>query len=366
MKDARFNRITLLAVAMVVTLTCVVAGQAQDPDNTGFDLRPGAKGAFVTLPPHYRPDLGPGRNDHTASSLPTWSSSFTAQNETWNFTMVGADPSSANATTTVPTFIIPVKLVYGPGNGNMAFDPKHALSNGRTVVQNVVASPVIETGIDFVQGGVDLGTTQYADAFQRGNFWDDVQSNPGYHLLLGKPTLLPEVVLTVPAADGMVTNEFGVTVGLTDIFWLDSKLQTAISHYTQIQPNALPIFLTYDVYLTEFGACCIGGYHSNLTPANQTYAYTTYLDHTGVFSEDTAALSHEVAEWIDDPFVTNNSPCGLLEVGDPLDQHDYPYTLHGFTYHLQDLVFLDWFSGDNRQPVNNWFSFQNELTRQCF
>ena len=47
-------------------------------------------------------------------------------------------------------------------------------------------------------------------------------------------------------------------------------------------------------------------------------------------------------------------------------QHDYAYALHGFTYHLQDLAFLDWFSGDSSQPVNNWFSFQNELTRRCF
>lgn len=309
---------------------------------------------------------GPTFGLASGQSLPTWNGSFVAQGQTYNFTMVGTDPAAANTSTTIPTFIIPIKLVYGPDNGNTTFDPKHALSNGQTVTQTVLTSPLFQSGIDFVQGGVDLGATQYADAFQRGNFWSAVEANPGYHLLLGRPTLLPEVALSVPAADGMVANEFGVTVGLADIFWFESKLQTVISHYTQIQPNAFPIFLTYDVYLTEFGACCIGGYHSNITPANQTYAYTTYVDRSGVFAEDTAAFSHEVAEWIDDPFVTNNSPCGLLEVGDPLDQHDYPYTLHGFTYHLQDLVFLDWFSGDSSQPVNNWFSFQNELSRPCF
>ena len=75
-----------------------------------------------------------------------------------------------------------------------------------------------------------------------------------------------------------------------------------------------------------------------------------------------SALSHEVGEWVDDPFVNNNTPCGtLLEVGDPLESGpnfgDYDYTLNGFTYHLQDLVFLDYFSGNSTIPVNHWFSF---------
>ena len=361
---ARFTRLVLPAVALMLG-TLGIRAFGQNP--AAFYLQPGAQGIFVALPPHgklgssVRPGFG-----NAAPSLPTWSSSFVAQSQTWNFTMVGADPASSNSTTTIPSFIIPVKLVYGPTNGNASFDPKRTLSNGQTLIQNVMASPIFASGIDFVQGGVDLGTTQYADAFQRGNFWADVLSNPGYHLLLAKPTLLPEITLSVPAADGMVASEFGVTVGLADMFWFDAKLQKAVNHYTEIQPNAFPIFITYDVYLTEFGACCIGGYHSAITPSHQTYAYATYVDQTGVFSEDTSALSHETAEWMDDPFVTNNSPCGLVEVGDPLDAHDYAYALGGFTYHLQDLVFLSWYSGDSSQTVNGWFSFQNELNRPCF
>ena len=50
---------------------------------------------------------------------------------------------------------------------------------------------------------MDLGHTQYIDAFQRGNFWSIVQNNPNSHLLLGGPTagitVLPELTLNVPA-----------------------------------------------------------------------------------------------------------------------------------------------------------------------
>jgi hypothetical protein len=38
----------------------------------------------------------------------------------------------------------------------------------------------------------------------------------------------------------------------------------------------------------------------------------------------------------------NSTPCGILEVGDPLESNPnyggYPYALHGFTYKLQDLA----------------------------
>jgi hypothetical protein len=40
----------------------------------------------------------------------------------------------------------------------------------------------------YTQGGVDVGTTQYNDAFQRANFWSIVQNNPNSHMLLGGPT----------------------------------------------------------------------------------------------------------------------------------------------------------------------------------
>ena len=124
-------------------------------------------------------------------------------------------------------------------------------------------SPIFKD-MDWIAGdGVtDLGTTQYEDAFQRGNFWGQVSSAPGYHVLLGAPKVAPVQTYVVPAADGSIASEFGVRVGLADINWFDSTvIQPLLKKFTQIQPGTLPIFMTYDVYLTS-GGCCIGGYHS--------------------------------------------------------------------------------------------------------
>jgi hypothetical protein len=315
---------------------------------------------FRTMPA--KPATG---NKASATTLQTWAGTFTYQGQTNHFTMVGTDPSSTNVTTTVPVYIIPVRLGYKGSNGSRTiFDPStHVLPNGKTVVQNVLDSPIFNSGIDFVQGGTDLGNTQYIDAYQRGNFWTNVMTNTNYHVLLGTPTVLPTRTLVVPAADGMVATEFGVKVGLADINYFDTQANKVISHYTQIQPNSIAIFVTYDAYLTEFGGCCIGGY--------QTYAHFTYIDVPGVFSQDVSALSHEIGEWMDDPLINNTQGAcgGLLENGDPLEGEanygGYPYTLNGFTYNLQDLVWLKYFGQTPPTSANSWWSFQNANLSVC-
>ena len=116
-----------------------------------------------------------------ATPLTTWNGSFVSGGTTFNFNMVGTAPSTG-ISTTVQAFIIPIKLVVG----THTFDPQTVLSNGKTVVNNTVASPVFATGVDFTSGGVDMGATEYIDAYQRANFWGTVSAHTGYHLLLGE------------------------------------------------------------------------------------------------------------------------------------------------------------------------------------
>lgn len=338
--------------AILIALTCAgwtgsAAAQASTP-------------RFATLPPRYLENLA-------APATPTithWTGSLSAGGS--SFTMVGTDPATTNSTTTVTAFVIPVRIVISPTPTGI-FDPAHVLPNGRSVIQNTMLSPIFNSGIDFVQGGVDLGNTQYIDAYQRGNFWSDVLVNQNYHVLLN-PVLLPEATISAPT--GKIGTEFGATVALVDINSFDAKLQQIISGNTQITPNSFVIALTYNTYLTS-GGCCIGGYHSAFGSAAspQTYSHFTYIDKVGVFAQDVSALSHEVGEWMDDPFVSNPGCGGALENGDPLEglpnSGAVPYTLNGFTYNLQDLVFLQYFGQSPSTSVNGWFSFQNANVAVC-
>ena len=282
--------------------------------------------------------------------------------------IVGTDPSTTNTTTTVTVGVIPIIMVYGPTNGNKTFDPSTPYFKTFSTTQMVLNSPMFKGNeFDFNQGGTDLGKTQYIDAYERGNFWGSIQTNTKYHLLL-KTVLGPAQTFNVPASVGRVTNSgFAPNpVGTADINWFDQQLQGVINKFSQIQPNVLPLFITYNVYLTS-GGCCIGGYHSanGPQPGGQTYSYSTVVDQftngRAAFAQDIGALAHELGEWTLDPFVNNPSPCpsnGILENGDPLENGpnfgDYPYTIDGFTFHPQDLVFITWFGAPPATSLNVW------------
>ena len=137
--------------------------------------------------------------------------------------------------------------------------------------------------------------------------------------------------------------------------------------------NSLPIFVTSQTYLTSGSGCCIGGYHS-VTNAGQPYSQFTFItpaqgSKTIPFSDDVSALSHELGEWIDDPLTSNNSPCGIYEVGDPLERNtnygDFNYTLNGVTYHLQDLALLPYFGGPTGVTLGNLDTLQGEKLAVC-
>jgi len=356
---------SLGSIAVLCLLTCPsLVGNASAQDAQVEKARP----MYALMPAHVRADVAT-----PAAALQSWNGSFTFSGKTYTYNMVGATPST-NTTATITTFIIPVKITITARNGSKTvFDPSHVLSNGNTVTTNTLDSPIFDSTTTYTQGGVDVGTTQYIDAFQRANFWGTVQSHPNSHLLLSA-TVLAEQSLSPSRSFGKTGSPFGFTAAEVDINWFDSQIPGLITKLG-IQPNQFPIFLLYDTYLTQGGGCCIGGYHSSEGSVNnpQSYAEATYVDHVGAFSQDVSALSHEVGEWADDPltvnFNGNNTPCGILEVGDPLEGNPnfggFPYVLHGFTYNLQDLVTLPYFGAPTSTSVNGWLSFQGESLGVC-
>ncbi len=305
-----------------------------------------------------------------STAFPTWHGSFKYQGSTYNYTMVGPNPATSNKNTTIPVDIIPIKVVVD----SKSYDPNTKLSTGQTAIQNTVSSPIYSSGVTFKEGGIGLGNTQYIDAFQRGNFWISVKKNKQYHVRLGTPTVLATQTVKPTGSNGGQGNPFGIEVGLVNINYLDPILTGLISSL-KIPAGTLPVFMTYDVYLTEGPAnlndCCIGGYH-DYTGTN-TYMQFTYINNPGSgvqFSQDVGALSHETGEWYDDPFINNEPFCGgLLEVGDPLENEPnyglYPYSLGGFTYHLQDLTNLPYFGAPKDTSIKDQVTFQGTNLGVC-
>ncbi len=279
------------------------------------------------------------------STIPTWSSSFSVNGTSYPYTMVGTNPTAGSATTKVPTEIIPLKLTFSTG----------VTLDGTQKVASTKSSPLFQKA-QFISG-----KTQYGDAMQRAEFWNSVSTtSPKYHVLLGQPKVLKAATITVPAQSGQVITgkNTGAQIGEIDINWFDAQLQNLITS-RHISAKTLPIFLSYNTFLydTTPSNCCILGYHNAVQTATaiQTYIYSAYSD-PGIFGttpiEDVHALSHEVAEWLNDPFTNNAAPnwsvpsepqygCnGDLEVGDPLV--GIALTVNG--YHPQDMTFFSWFA----------------------
>src|SRR5437773_419645 len=137
---------------------------------------------------------------------------------TYSGVMVGQDPFSSGpfTTTTVDTPIIPLIIttksvafkvskggILSRIKGFTTFDPTVAdnacLSSPNNVpIGLAVQSPIFQA-TDFSFGPTSVGTTQYIDAFQRGNF--SLQGTD-YHTVLN-PHMLPPVHLVFPANEAL-------------------------------------------------------------------------------------------------------------------------------------------------------------------
>jgi hypothetical protein len=299
--------------------------------------------------------------DSSAQSLQTWNGTITYKNQPYNFTMVGTDPSTTNITTTIPVYIIPIKMVFQNGTSvPYVFDPSVDEWNGMSVVNAVVNSPLFQT-MDWQWGGTDMGTTQYLDAFQRGSFWQDVSVNTDYHVLLAAPDALQEQTINVTSAQGKVVFDNGQPIGDIQKSDFDADLQALIGQFLVINPAAVAVFVTDNVQACVL-AQCQPGYHKSINNS-QTYLWGSFFTYAGAGVPDISSLTHELGEWMDDPFVLeDSSPCGYLEVGDPLEGH---WVNSSSDYHLQALAFMRYFGEPAGFSVNRWFDDVDDFTKVC-
>jgi len=319
--------------------------------------------------------------------------------------IVGANPTTRGsaAEVAISAQLIPVILkfhtlgvsfdpktgIFSTAPGDRTSDPTVPDTGCFTGATNVPVDAMLQSPVfrnaDFNFGGTDVGATQYIDAFQRGNFWNLIDKNH-YHTLL-HPTMLAPITIDVPAASGISLNTdvFGPGFslcgpeGFVEFFFFRSAIAAAVSQLKTINPGTFPMLMLYNSPMpvgdpTNLGDCCVGGFHSILPTGPISFqAYSPFdFDVSGLFttaSSDTAIASHEVGEFVNDPYIINQTPAwghtgqvagcqGNLEVGDPLSGNEAPRIVgsNGITYHLQELAFFSWFFGSPSLGIHGWFS----------
>jgi chitinase len=351
------------------------ADTSQPIDATGgFLQREGAQPRFEgasKLSPDARAAMKEGR----IFSVPHFSGSFESQGKAYPFTMVGAKPQS-NGTTEVPVQIIPISLFF----------EEFVDETGAPIVLD--AGPVVtrvQSSPNFRNAQYATGTTQFADAVQRAQFYGTAGKE--WHTLLGTPEILKPLRIAVPRGDAKVYRNpsTGVLYAIVDTDFFLSQLNTMIQ-MANLAPDALAIALTSNVFLSpqkDIKKCCVLGFHTSFDVGEmaqvkfvQTFIWASWVEQgiLGPGLSDVTPMSHEISEWMNNPFgsnavpawqVPNTSACqNNLETGDPLalmPNAGYPVLIDGFTYHPQNQVLMQWFQrGAASDAFEGAFSFPDQ------
>jgi len=338
----------------------------------------------------------------TTRTIPHWWGSTVDPNNgvTYGYNMVGADPngcSGAACSVTIEADITPV-IVRIAGRTYDGFNVLAAtLASPQFEANDFGSTPNATAGAANIPRGPggalsqgDAGNLlQLEDATMRAQF--NKTGASGYHVIL-HPNVLAPVTIDVPSNQGtLLQSGRGVVFADINISWWSAQIQTLL---TKADPTHLAIYLTDDVLLHEgqdVFNCCVIGYHgtrasgsgngstnSNGNAKVQTFAWASYIS-PGIYArpnggtdwalQDIHALSHEIAEWADDPFVNNYvepwlTPTApqygctpILETGDPVVGIGFAMGSNLFRqgpnpngsvsadgyYHPEDEALLSWF-----------------------
>jgi hypothetical protein len=345
-----------LCVATVASLPAIISAQDQSP-------------AFQAL---YKSDPLRDNTPEQAmqesvagSTIPMWPYSLdlcvTFQGIEWcqgpyNGGIMGAAPAS-NVTTNIPTYIIPliVKL------GSYTFDPTvpdAKCFGGKVPLDAVQKSPMFNNSGPFKWGNppVNFGTTQYVDALQRAEWYPGDASYGNWHTIFQVHTTSTQTF--TPTSGVIYGTPCGGMLAAIDINELYTYVRNTLIPSLSNQgvtAATFPVIVMYNVVETDSGSCCILGYHLAYGSPMQVVAWSMF-DTSGLLgnSQDITALSHELAEAVNDPTGVNPAPpwgsgCQTnFEVGDPLVGVLYPsISLNGYTYHPQELAMMPWFYHKN-------------------
>ncbi len=377
--QTKMPRTALVAAALLAPLLLVgqasgVAAATCTPRTTTTNFHEehvgeGSLGAVVTIPAD-------------VASVPTWSGSFTTDGKTYPYTMVGTDPAAGSATTTVPVLLVPLRFDFASSHCSLGDD---------RMATEASSSPIF-------QGSQNTQGRQYLDELQQDNFWKYVSTtSPDYHVLLGTPKVAPTQTISIPAAQGITWRDsHNLSFGMVSGEALYLKLNNLINSL-HVDPRTLVVFLADNIYATEGNpedcfrpqSCAYySGFHgaiandSNARSIN-TYAFASMPDFGDQVPPGldfrSVVLSHELVEWMNDPFVLGRRVRGSitqqmnltpawqspfdsfgcqdqLEVADPLED----WGLLGFTsndgstvYGLADMAFLSWFARESPSTALN-------------
>jgi hypothetical protein len=397
----------VLPLFLIATLLGATATFAQDSRQLPADHLSKAHAKFLAVPPHGHTGSSHQGNANGIpgiDSLTNWNGSFKTPGfdpngkykDNWTYNMVG-NPPQKGGTTNINAPVVPVvlQLLNPDGSVFLTYDPK-------PFILPTLQSPLFQNST-YTSSPTP---TQFTDAVQRAEFWSTMAAD-WHTMLLG--SLKQERIMQVPSGYyyySLKNNGKCCLYVLIDIdefgnllFPADPADTTtpvgAAENAGDITTKDVSTFLFPNTYLYFNGdpnECCVLGYHSydyepgDAQNGNKEKRYV--LDYSswispGLFGAsfvDVTAVSHEISETFNDPFVVSDgkhnltpwwlSPNGNcqddLEVGDVIEglrNASYPIKMNGMTYHPQNEALLPWFEFQSpSSAIDGAYSYPDEGT----
>jgi hypothetical protein len=315
---------------------------------------------------------------HPPPALTTFSGVATVNRKRYTYTMVGANPQLRGArNVVVPVVILPVRLEFVDGT---VLDPSQqdTCLGGHTPVNVTLQSPLFQ---DYDYGE---GPRQFLEQIRRLEFWNSTapgKLNPGYSVRLA-PSVLPMQTLALSKASNTqevtcLASGSPEKMGHVDFNDWDNYFAQVVDQFPKLGINGstFVLFFLPNVDFISDGQPAAVAFHGVVsTPEGMVTAAVAQL---GVVRQEKqglqvniGALSHEFAEWLDDPFTNNDTPSwgntgqvtgcmNILEVGDPLTGTFLPAIPmpNGLLYQAQETAFLWWFFDQVPSPgFDGWYS----------
>jgi hypothetical protein len=402
-------RLTTLSLSLLLTAGTTGAGFAQAIDMVDPSFLANASSKAFHPQPH---DLTNGQAHSRfgiagIDSIPNFNDHFFADgfdsngnpNRHWYTNIVGNQPQMGS-TTTINAPLQPVNVELDDANGTLRVGNGHSLiSDATQFVAPVLASPVFSNAS--YTSGVD--PTQFSDAIQRAQYFNSMK--PDWHTLLG-PAPKTALTMHIRQANGCPTGPH--SAGCNYVFALNPDgtccrfILVEINAFfngladavvADINGNAITtqdistfLFPNTFLFFGDTTQCCVLGFHTYFFDPGTDPERRWVLNYSSWISPrifrgdaflDVTALSHEIAETYNDPFVVSDGVHGLtpwwlapngncqddMETGDVtegLSNSTFPVTLNGFQYHPQNEALIQWFEFESpSSALGGAYSYPN-------
>jgi hypothetical protein len=304
------------------------------------------------------------------SSIPMSTYSFVAtkgrSKKPYTGTLAGTSPfASTLSGSTIPVVVVPVVVNM---NGAV-FDPTAAnycgAEGGVDAITRIMQSPIVEPS-PLTFNGIDVGYVQYVDGFMRAQFWQTINGNSAYTNPFSFSVAEP---VTIDAGTSGILYQSGCQrLGILDQSFVRNQILSVLQSLTEVSPFEIVLFVTNNVAISAANLppappATALGYHAVTGSAPQVYAVADY-NTTGLLkARNTTVVSHELAEIMMDPLITNATPAygglgkipagscqSILEVADPLVGTQVAIYRNGYTYNLVELTYFSWFFNAQTTP----------------